>query len=198
MKITSLNNQRLQLRQVVYLGNCLEIALSEISFLILILILSIAIITEEYGLIGAIVIVLMYMILLFRGVRIASRAPGSFGAFLAFGCCFSLVFQAFINMAVAVNIFLLLVSHYHWLVWEVLLSGLQELAIGIILSVSRESDKEEEKLLQEESDKKEEAKTEEVNDIDKWKLKSKNKIKIIISGGGTGGIYFRLLLLPML
>lgn len=123
-----------------------------------------SIITEEYGLIGAIVIVLMYLILLFRGVRIASRAPGSFGAFVAFGCCFSLVFQAFINMAVAVNILpvtgqpLPLVSMGGTSIW---FTGI---AIGIILSVSRESDKEEEKLIQEESDKKEEAKTEEVND----------------------------------
>jgi cell division protein FtsW len=121
-----------------------------------------SIITEEYGLIGAIIIVLMYMILLFRGVRIASRAPGSFGAFAAFGCCFSLVFQAFINMAVAVNILpvtgqpLPLVSMGGTSIW---FTGI---AIGIILSISRESDIEEEKLLH----KKEEVKTEEVSDIE--------------------------------
>jgi len=123
-----------------------------------------SIITEEYGLIGATIIVLMYMILLFRGVRIASRAPGSFGAFVAFGCCFSLVFQAFINMAVAVNILpvtgqpLPLVSMGGTSIW---FTGI---AIGIILSVSRESDKEEEKLIQDENTKQEEdIKTEEVN-----------------------------------
>lgn len=100
-----------------------------------------AIIVEEYGLIGGIVIILMYLILLFRGVKIVSRAPGSFGAFLTFGCCFSLVFQAFINMAVAVNIFpvtgqpLPMVSMGGTSIW---FTGI---AIGIILSVSKESDK---------------------------------------------------------
>ncbi|HNW97314.1 MAG TPA: putative peptidoglycan glycosyltransferase FtsW [Bacteroidales bacterium] len=101
-----------------------------------------AIIVEEYGLIGAIVVILMYLILLFRGVKIASTAPGTFGAFLAFGCCFSLVFQAFINMAVAVNLFpvtgqpLPMVSMGGTSIW---FTGI---AIGIILSVSKESDKE--------------------------------------------------------
>jgi len=101
-----------------------------------------AIIVEEYGLIGAIVVVLMYLILLFRGVRIVSRSPGTFGAFLTFGCCFSLVFQAFINMAVAVNIMpvtgqpLPMVSMGGTSIW---FTGI---TIGIMLSVSKESDKE--------------------------------------------------------
>jgi cell division protein FtsW len=113
-----------------------------------------AIIVEEYGLIGAIVIILMYMILLFRGVKIVSQAPGTFGAFLTFGCCFSLVFQAFINMAVAVNIFpvtgqpLPMVSMGGTSIW---FTGI---AIGIMLSVSKEVEKEKE--LKEEKTKKEE------------------------------------------
>lgn len=103
-----------------------------------------AIIVEEYGLIGAIIVILMYMILLFRGVRIVSRAPGTFGAFLTFGCVFSLVFQAFINMGVAVSILpvtgqpLPMVSMGGTSIW---FTGL---AIGIMLSVSKESDKEQE------------------------------------------------------
>jgi cell division protein FtsW len=102
-----------------------------------------AIIVEEYGLIGGVVIILMYLILLFRGVKIASRSPGTFGAFLAFGCCFSLVFQAYINLAVAVNIFpvtgqpLPMVSMGGTSIW---FTGI---AIGIILSVSKETGKEE-------------------------------------------------------
>ncbi|MFH0866585.1 MAG: putative peptidoglycan glycosyltransferase FtsW [Bacteroidota bacterium] len=116
-----------------------------------------AIIVEEYGLIGAIVVVLMYMILLFRGVKIVSQAPGTFGAFLTFGCCFSLVFQAFINMAVAVNIFpvtgqpLPMVSMGGTSIW---FTGI---AIGIMLSVSKETEKENE-LMEVEKKKKEETK----------------------------------------
>jgi cell division protein FtsW len=64
-----------------------------------------AIIIEEYGLFAALVILLLYLILLFRGTRIATKSPRMFGSLLAFGCAFSLVFQAMINMAVATNLF---------------------------------------------------------------------------------------------
>jgi len=65
-----------------------------------------AIIIEEYGLIfGAIPLIALYIILLFRGIRIASRSNSKFGALLAIGITFAMVFQAFINMAVAVHLF---------------------------------------------------------------------------------------------
>jgi cell division protein FtsW len=96
-----------------------------------------AIIIEEYGLIGGFVVVMLYLILLFRGVRIAHRSPGTFGAFLAAGLTFSLVFQAMINMAVTVDLLpvtgqpLPLLSMGGTSLW------FTSLAIGIILSVSR-------------------------------------------------------------
>ncbi len=96
-----------------------------------------AIVIEEYGLIGGMIILMMYLILLFRGVRIAHRAPGTFGSLLVAGLTFSLVFQAMINMAVTVDILpvtgqpLPLVSMGGTSMW---FTGL---AIGIILSVSR-------------------------------------------------------------
>ena len=100
-----------------------------------------AIIIEEYGLIGGIVIVLLYLILLFRAVKIVTKAPGTFGSFLVIGVAFSLVFQAMINMGVAVNLLpttgqpLPLVSMGGTSIW------FTSLAIGIILSVSKEIDK---------------------------------------------------------
>lgn len=96
-----------------------------------------AIIIEEYGLIAAISIVLLYMILLFRGIRIAHRSPGNFGTLLATGLTFSLVFQAMINMAVTVDLIpvtgqpLPLISMGGTSLW------FTSIAIGIILSVSR-------------------------------------------------------------
>jgi cell division protein FtsW len=97
-----------------------------------------AIIVEEYGIIGAILIPLLYLILMYRGIRIVIKAPGNYGAFLAIGVTISLVFQAFINMAVAVNLVpvtgqpLPLVSMGGTSIW------FTSIAIGIILSVSKE------------------------------------------------------------
>lgn len=96
-----------------------------------------AIIIEEYGLLGGAFIILVYLLFLFRSIRIFRKCPYAFGAFLALGLSFTLVIQALINMAVAVNLFpvtgvtLPLVS----------MGGSSFLftcfAIGIILSVAR-------------------------------------------------------------
>lgn len=99
-----------------------------------------AIVIEEWGLITAILIVFLYIVLLFRGVRIANKSERTFGSLLAIGLTFSLVFQAIINMAVAVNLFpvtgqpLPLVSMGGTSIW------FTSIAIGIILSVSRETE----------------------------------------------------------
>lgn len=101
-----------------------------------------AFIIEEYGFIGGFFVVFLYLILLFRGVRIATRSKKTFGSLLAFGLCFSLVFQAFINMAVATNLFpvtgqpLPLVSMGGTSIW------FTSIAMGIILSVSTETETE--------------------------------------------------------
>lgn len=101
-----------------------------------------AIIIEEYGFIGGMVVLMLYLILLLRGVKIAANATTPFGTLLAMGCCFMLVFQAMINMAVAVNLFpvtgqsLPLISMGGTSIW------FTSLAIGILLSVSRKDSKE--------------------------------------------------------
>jgi cell division protein FtsW len=103
-----------------------------------------AIIVEEYGLLGGVFVVLLYLILLFRAVKIVTKAPGSFGSFLTIGVAFSLVFQAMINMGVAVGLLpvtgqpLPLVSMGGTSIW------FTSLSIGIILSVSKEIAKKEE------------------------------------------------------
>jgi cell division protein FtsW len=106
-----------------------------------------AIIIEEYGLVLGVVIILLYLILFLRGIRIATKCPKNFGAMLAFGCSFILVFQGLINMAVAVNLFpvtgqpLPMISMGGTSTWFTCIT------IGIILSVSRSiSNKEEDEL----------------------------------------------------
>lgn len=100
-----------------------------------------AIIVEEYGLVGGVFILLLYLTLLYRAGLIVKKAQRTFPAFLAIGLTLLLVFQAMINMAVAVNLFpvtgqpLPLVS----------MGGTSLLftsaAFGIILSISRSQNK---------------------------------------------------------
>ncbi|MNE55364.1 Lipid II flippase FtsW [compost metagenome] len=97
-----------------------------------------AIIIEEYGMIGGLAVLSLYLVFLYRCVKIVTRSPKAFGALLAAALSFSLVIQAFANMAVATNLFpvtgvaLPLVS----------MGGTSILftsaAFGIILSVSRD------------------------------------------------------------
>jgi len=101
-----------------------------------------AIIVEEYGIAGAVLLVFLYLVFFFRAIRIAMKTTKAFGMFLAFGCTFSLVFQAFINMAVAVNLLpvtgqpLPLVSMGGTSILFTCIS------VGIILSVSRDLEEE--------------------------------------------------------
>jgi len=63
------------------------------------------IIIEEYGLMGGAFIVFVYLVFLFRSIKIFRRCPFAFGAFLALGLSFTLAIQAIANMAVSVNLF---------------------------------------------------------------------------------------------
>jgi cell division protein FtsW len=96
-----------------------------------------AIIIEEYGLLGGAAIMFIYLLFLFRSIKLFRKCPYAFGAFLALALSFTLVIQAVVNMAVNVNLFpttgvtLPLVSMGGSSLWFTCF------AIGIILSVSR-------------------------------------------------------------
>jgi cell division protein FtsW len=106
-----------------------------------------AIIVEEYGVFGALIIIILYLVLLYRCVRIVVQSPKAFGALLAAGLSFSLTIQAFANMAVAVGLGpvtgvpLPLVS----------MGGTSmiftSIAFGIILSVSRDVEENNKKII---------------------------------------------------
>jgi cell division protein FtsW len=64
-----------------------------------------AIIIEEYGLLGGAFIIFIYLVFLYRSIRLFKQCPYAFGAFLALGLSFTLVIQAMANMAVNVNLF---------------------------------------------------------------------------------------------
>jgi cell division protein FtsW len=102
-----------------------------------------AIIIEEYGMLGAIVIICLYLLLLYRSIGIVLKSPRAFGALLAAGLTFSLVLQALVNMGVAVHLFpvtgltMPLVSMGGTSLW------FTSIAFGIILSVSRDIEEKE-------------------------------------------------------
>ncbi|HBO29896.1 MULTISPECIES: FtsW/RodA/SpoVE family cell cycle protein [Leeuwenhoekiella] len=99
-----------------------------------------AIIVEEFGLVGGLMLLLMYLLLLFRILVVAHKADTVFGKLAVMGVGLPIVFQALINMAVAVELFpvtgqtLPLVSSGGTSIWMTCL------AIGIILSVSAKRD----------------------------------------------------------
>lgn len=96
-----------------------------------------AIIIEEYGLAGGVVIALLYLVLLYRAVYIAKKCPGTFGTFLAIGLGFSLVLQAMINMAVSVNLLPVTGQTLPFVSMGGTSILFTSAAIGIILSVSK-------------------------------------------------------------
>ena len=95
-----------------------------------------AIIIEEYGMVGGLFLLLFYMLLLIRLVIVSQKSETVFGKLLVVGVGLPIVFQALINMAVAVELFpvtgqtLPLISSGGTSIWMTCL------AIGIVLSVS--------------------------------------------------------------
>ena len=95
-----------------------------------------AIIIEEYGLVGGVGLLFFYLLLLFRIVVVANSAKSIFAKLLVIGVGLPIVFQAFINMAVVVELFpttgqpLPLISMGGTSIWMTCL------AIGIVLSAS--------------------------------------------------------------
>ena len=97
-----------------------------------------AIIVEEYGLIGGIMVILIYLLILFRITVILHHASSVYGKLLIIGAGLPIIIQAFINIGVALNIFpvtgqtLPLLSSGGSAAWVTCI------AFGIILSVSQE------------------------------------------------------------
>jgi len=106
-----------------------------------------AIIVEEYGLVGAVLIVFVYFLLLFRIFVTVKKASTIFGTLLVIGVGLPIIFQAVINMAVATNLFpvtgqtLPLISSGGTSIWMTCF------ALGMILSVSSSKQETEETIL---------------------------------------------------
>lgn len=102
-----------------------------------------AMVGQELGMAGALLVVGLFVVLAWRGISIARHAPDTFGALLAIGVSVCLVFQAFINIGVVIQLLPLT-----GITLPFLSSGNSSLlvsfaGVGILLSVSRETVREE-------------------------------------------------------
>lgn len=96
-----------------------------------------AIIIEEYGLLGGLVVLGLYLVLLYRGMMVMANSRRPFGGILSAGLVFSIVIQALINMAVSVGLVPITGMPMPLLSMggtSLLFTGM---ALGIILSISR-------------------------------------------------------------
>lgn len=105
-----------------------------------------AIVVEEYGLIGGMVVLLLFVILMFRTIRVARRCDSPFGTYLALGFGFLIVWQALINMAVAVHIMPVTGQPLPFLSMGGTAFWYTCISVGIILSVSRSNQASEKEL----------------------------------------------------
>ncbi|MCU0377483.1 MAG: FtsW/RodA/SpoVE family cell cycle protein [Bacteroidales bacterium] len=96
-----------------------------------------AIIVEEYGLFGAIIVILSYLALMFRGIQIARKCDYAFPAIMVLGLTVMIVFQAFLNMLVAVGLFPVTGQTLPMISWGRTSVMVISFSLGAILSVSR-------------------------------------------------------------
>jgi cell division protein FtsW len=103
------------------------------------------IIIEEYGMIGGALVLMLYMMLVIRTIRMVNKSPKAFGSMLAMGLTLSITIQAFAHMAVNVNLMPvtgLTLPFVSLGGTSLMFTGI---SLGIVLSVSRQIEKSTEK-----------------------------------------------------
>jgi cell division protein FtsW len=98
-----------------------------------------AILGDELGLIGTLSVIMLFLVLAYRGVRIALQAPDAMGALIATGVTTWLVFQAWVNMAVVASLIPMTGITLPFISYggSSLCVGL--IAVGILLNVGRQA-----------------------------------------------------------
>ncbi len=96
-----------------------------------------AIVIEEYGMIGGVIVICLYLILLHRGMKAAYNSERAFGGLLSAGLSFDLVCQAMVNMGVVVGLGPITGQPLPLISMGGTAMVFTGLSVGIILSVSR-------------------------------------------------------------
>lgn len=105
-----------------------------------------AIIVEEYGLVGAIFVLLLYVILFTRVLRIMLKRPLTFGALMSFGLGFLIILQALINMGVSIGLLPVTGQPLPFISMGGTSLMATGIILGMILSVTRDIDEQSEIL----------------------------------------------------
>ncbi|MDZ7683287.1 MAG: FtsW/RodA/SpoVE family cell cycle protein [Fodinibius sp.] len=99
-----------------------------------------AIIAEEYGLLGSVSLILLFSVILFRGIaKIAKNAPDALGMLMAVGCTLTVVLYGFINAGVASGLLPVTGLPMPFVSYggtSILFAGLM---IGILMNISKHS-----------------------------------------------------------
>ena len=98
-----------------------------------------AIIAEEFGILGAIVIVLLFSNLLYRGIRISNTHTNKFAKYLSFGMIFQIIFQALLNLSVVIGLIPVTGVTLPFLSYGGSSLLVSMVSIGIILNISKET-----------------------------------------------------------
>ena len=98
-----------------------------------------AIIVEEYGLLGAVIIIILYLILLTRGLMIVKACKRTFPLYLATGAIVMLLLQALVNMGVSSGMIPVTGQPLPWVSWGGTSQVFTAVIFGFLLSVSAEN-----------------------------------------------------------
>ncbi len=98
-----------------------------------------SIIAEEFGIVGAFIVVGLFLIFLIRGIKIALNTKDSFSKYLAFGMTFQIVFQAIMNLMVVVGLIPVTGVTLPFLSYGGSSLLISMISVGILLNISKSS-----------------------------------------------------------
>ena len=99
-----------------------------------------SIICEEFGVFGALIVVLLFSIILYRGIKISLNTKDSFSKYLSFGILFQIIFQAILNLMVVVGLIPVTGVTLPFISYGGSSLLISMVSVGILLNISRYSD----------------------------------------------------------
>lgn len=97
-----------------------------------------SIIAEEFGVAGAFIVVGLFSIILWRGIKIATNAKDAFSKYLSFGMIFQMIFQALMNLMVVIGMIPVTGVTLPFLSYGGSSLLISMVSIGILLNISRD------------------------------------------------------------